>query len=39
MAQAQSQEQRRNMMLNEPISRIIPKMAIPTIVAFLINSI
>ena len=36
---AQSQEQRRNMMLNEPISRIIPKMAIPTIVAFLINSV
>ncbi len=36
---AQSQEQRRNMLLNEPISRIIPKMAIPTIVAFLINSI
>ena len=36
---AQSQEQRRNMMLNEPVSRIIPKMAIPTIVAFLINSI
>jgi len=35
----QSQEQRRTMMLNEPISRIIPKMAIPTIVAFLINSI
>ncbi len=27
------------MLLNEPISRIIPKMAIPTIVAFLINSI
>ena len=27
------------MMLNEPISRIIPKMAIPTIVAFLITSI
>ena len=26
-------------MLNEPISRIIPKMAVPTIVAFLINSI
>ena len=26
-------------MLNEPIHRIIPKMAIPTIVAFLINSI
>ncbi len=36
---AQSQEQRRNMMLNEPISRIIPQMAIPTIIAFLINSI
>ena len=36
---AQSQDQRRNMMLNEPISRIVPKMAIPTIVAFLINSI
>ena len=36
---AESQEQRRNMMLNEPIHRIIPKMAIPTIVAFLINSI
>ena len=26
-------------MLNDPISRVIPKMAIPTIVAFLINSI
>ena len=36
---AQSQAERRNMMLNEPISRIIPKMAIPTIVAFLINSV
>ncbi|MBQ7000514.1 MAG: MATE family efflux transporter [Oscillospiraceae bacterium] len=36
---AQSQDQRRNMLLNEPISKIIPKMAIPTIVAFLINSI
>jgi len=36
---AQSQEQRRNMMLNEPVSKVIPKMAIPTIVAFLINSI
>ena len=30
---------RKNMMLNEPIHRIIPKMAIPTIVAFLITSI
>jgi len=36
---AQSQEQRKNLMLNEPIHRVIPKMAIPTIVAFLINSI
>ena len=27
------------MMLNEPIYKLIPKMAIPTIVAFLINSI
>ena len=36
---AQSQDQRRNMLLNAPISRIIPKMALPTIVAFLINSI
>ena len=27
------------MLLNEPISRVIPKMAIPTIVAFLITSI
>ncbi len=34
-----SQESRRLMMLNEPISRVIPKMAIPTIVAFLITSI
>ena len=36
---ASQQEQRKLMMLNEPISRIIPKMAVPTIVAFLINSI
>jgi len=35
----QSKEARRLMMLNDPIHRIIPKMAIPTIVAFLINSI
>ena len=33
------QEQRKLMMLNQPISRVIPKMAVPTIVAFLINSI
>ena len=30
---------RENKMLNSPISRIIPEMAIPTIIAFLINSI
>jgi len=36
---AESQQQRKLMMLNEPISRVIPKMAVPTIVAFLINSI
>ena len=33
------QENRKTMMLNEPISRVIPKMAIPTIVAFLISSV
>ncbi len=33
------QNARRLMMLNDPISRVIPKMAVPTIVAFLINSI
>ena len=33
------QQHRRLMMLNEPVSRVIPKMAIPTIIAFLINSI
>ena len=36
---SQDQQQRRTMMLNEPIRKIIPQMAIPTIVAFLINSI
>ncbi len=36
---AKSQEKRRTMLLDEPISRIIPTMAVPTIVAFLINSI
>lgn len=35
----QNQQQRQTMMLDEPISRVIPKMAIPTIIAFLINSI
>ena len=34
-----NQQQRREMMLNEPMSKVIPKMAIPTIVAFLITSI
>lgn len=33
------QDQRKLKLVNEPISRIIPKMAIPTIIAFLINSI
>ena len=33
------QQDRKLMMLNQPIHRVIPKMAIPTIVAFLINSI
>lgn len=32
-------EMRRETMLNVPISRVIPQMAIPTIVAFLINSV
>ena len=35
----QQQENRKTMMLREPVWRVIPKMAIPTIVAFLINSI
>lgn len=36
---AQRQEARKAMMLDAPIHRLIPQMAIPTIVAFLINSI
>ena len=36
---ADKQQDRKLMMLNEPIHRVIPKMAIPTIVAFLITSI
>ena len=36
---ARKQQDRKLMMLNEPIHRVIPKMAIPTIVAFLINSV
>lgn len=35
----QMQEKQKAKMLNEPIRRVIPKMAIPTIIAFLINSI
>jgi len=35
----EKQEYRKTMMLTEPVSKIIPKMAIPTIIAFLINSI
>ena len=33
------QEKRKSMMMTEPISKIIPKMAVPTIVSFLITSI
>ena len=33
------QDQRRQMLLNEPVGKVIFKMAVPTIVAFLINSI
>lgn len=34
-----NQQDRKDLMLNEPITRVIPKMAIPTIIAFLINSV
>ena len=33
------QSQRETMMLTQPLSRLIPRMAIPTIIAFLINSV
>ena len=36
---ALQQERRRLMMKNEPVGRVIMKMAVPTIIAFLINSI
>ena len=36
---ASQKEARRLMMLNEPLHKVIPKMAVPTIIAFLINSI
>ncbi len=39
MKDEKRQVARRTMMLSEPIHKIIPKMAIPTIVAFLINSV
>jgi putative MATE family efflux protein len=35
----QRQQHRKQMLLTEPIHRIIPKMAVPTIVAFLISSV
>ena len=35
----QNADRRHQMMTNEPIHRIIPNMAVPTIIAFLINSI
>lgn len=36
---ALQQEQRRTMLQNEPVGKVIVKMAVPTMVAFLINSI
>lgn len=39
MKKNRSQEQRKLMMVNEPVPKVIFKMAIPTIIAFLINSI
>ena len=39
MSKNLQQEQRRLIMLNEPIYKVIPRMAFPTIVAFLITSI
>ena len=39
MKDPQKQDQRRLMMMNDPIPRVVFKMAVPTIIAFLINSI
>ena len=39
MKQRVTQEQRRMLMVNEPIKKVIVKMAFPTIIAFLITSI
>ena len=36
---ADRQEARKTMMLTEPVSRVIPKMALPTIVSFIISAI
>ena len=36
---ATRQEKRRMLMLNEPVHKVIPRMAVPTIISFLINSI
>ena len=33
------QEARKTMMLTEPVTKIIPKMALPTIVSFVISAI
>ena len=34
-----TQENRRNRMLTEPLYKVIPSMALPTIIAFLVNSV
>ena len=39
MKLTQRRDNRETMMLTDPVSRLIPKMALPTIIAFLINSI
>ena len=39
MDKKDAQQERRMLMLQEPVYKVIPKMAIPTIIAFLVNSI
>ena len=39
MSKASSQEYRKTKMLTEPIPKIITSMAVPSIIAFLINSV
>ena len=39
MSRSAQNDQRRLMMMNEPIPKVVFKMAVPTIIAFLINSI